>query len=118
MSSRSSRQYSTRYRMTRGEGRKTQKRGAFGTAHKLPSGRYRAMYFGPDGRRYKAPKTFLTEKDARGWLSLRQAEIIRKAWVPPEADQTPAPKLTLATYANRWIEHRDLKQRTREHYRA
>ena len=30
--------------MARGEGRKSQKRGAFGTAHKLPSGRYRAMY--------------------------------------------------------------------------
>ena len=36
--------------MVRGEGRKPQKLGAFGTAHKLPSGRYRAMYFGPDGR--------------------------------------------------------------------
>ena len=57
--------------MVRGKGRKPQKRGAFGTAHKLPSGRYRAMYRGPDGRRYTAPRTFLTEKDARGWLSLR-----------------------------------------------
>jgi integrase len=104
--------------MVRGEGRKTQKRGAFGTAHKLPSGRYRAMYFGPDGRRYKAPKTFLTEKDARGWLSLRQAEIIRKAWTPPEADEAPRPKLTLTDYANQWIEHRDLKARTYEHYRT
>jgi integrase len=98
-------------------GRKAQKRGAFGTAHKLPSGRYRAMYFGPDGRRYKADRTFLTEKDARGWLSLRQSEIIRKAWVPPEADQAPAPKLTLTEYANQWLDERDLKARTREHYR-
>ena len=103
--------------MPRGEGRKAQKRGAFGTAHKLPSGRYRAMYFGPDGRRYNAPTTFLTEKDARGWLSVRQSEIIRKAWVPPEADQTPAPKLTFATYAETWLSQRDLKDRTREHYR-
>jgi integrase len=103
--------------VVRGEGRKAQKRGAFGTAHKLPSGRYRAMYFGPDGHRYKAPKTFLAEKDARGWLSLRQAEIIRKAWTPPEADEAPRPKLTLANYANQWLEHRDLKARTYEHYR-
>lgn len=103
--------------MVRGEGRKSQKRGAFGTAHKLPSGRYRAMYFGPDGRRYKADKTFLTEKDARGWLSLRQSEIIRKSWVPPEADLVPAPKLTLTAYADQWLEHRDLKDRTRQHYR-
>jgi integrase len=103
--------------VVRGEGRKAQKRGAFGTAHKLPSGRYRAMYFGPDGRRYKAPKTFVAEKDARGWLSLRQAEIIRKAWTPPEADAEPRPKLTLTTYANKWLDQRDLKARTYEHYR-
>ncbi|TPG31657.1 tyrosine-type recombinase/integrase [Mycolicibacterium hodleri] len=107
--------------MPRGEGRKTQKRGAFGTAHKLPSGRYRAMYYGPDGRRYKAPTMFLTEKDARGWLSLRQAEIIRKAWTPPEADQAPVPKVTFAKYAETWLLNRQvsgrpLKERTREHY--
>lgn len=102
--------------MTRGKGRKPQKRGAFGTAHKLPSGRYRAMYRGPDGRRYTAPKTFLTEKDARGWLSLRQSEIIRNAWMPPEADEKPAPKLTFAEYSKTWMAQRDLKDRTREHY--
>lgn len=102
--------------MVRGEGRKPQKRGAFGTAHKLPSGRYRAMYFGPDGRRYKADKTFLTEKDARGWLSLRQAEIIAKSWQPPEAHAAQT-HLTLTAYANTWLDHRDLKSRTREHYR-
>lgn len=74
------------------------------------------MYRGPDGRRYSAPKTFLTEKDARGWLSLRQAEIIRKAWVPPEADEKPAPKLTFDAYSKTWMAQRDLKDRTREHY--
>jgi integrase len=103
--------------VARGEGRKAQKRGAFGTAHKLPSGRYRAMYFGPDGRRYTAPKTFLAEKDARGWLSLRQSEIIRKSWTPPEADEAPRPKLTLAAYSDQWMSQRDLKARTAEHYR-
>ncbi|WP_263649411.1 tyrosine-type recombinase/integrase [Mycobacterium intracellulare] len=74
------------------------------------------MYHGPDGRRYTAPKTFLTEKDARGWLSLRQAEIIRKAWVPPEADEQPMPKLTFETYSKTWMAQRDLKDRTRQHY--
>ena len=104
--------------MARGAGRKKQKRGAFGTAHKLPSGRYRAMYFGPDGRRYSAPKTVLTEKDARGWLSLRQSEIIRASWVPPEAYEKPQSKLTFKTYADRWMVQRELKDRTREHYTA
>lgn len=103
--------------MVRGEGRKAQKRGAFGTAHKLPSGRYRAMYFGPDGRRYTAPKTFLTEKDARGWLSLRQAEVIRKAWEPPEAHEQKPEPITFAEYADHWLTERELKDRTREHYR-
>ena len=107
--------------MVRGAGRKSQKRGAFGTAHKLPSGRYRAMYFGPDGRRYKADRTFLTEKDARGWLSLRQAEIIEKSWIPPGA-RAARSSLTLEVYADAWLPKRRvrgelLKARTREHYR-
>ncbi|MEH3141182.1 MAG: tyrosine-type recombinase/integrase [Mycobacterium kyogaense] len=107
--------------MARGVGRKPQKRGAFGTAHKLPSGRYRALYHGPDGRRYKADRTFLTEKDARGWLSLRQAEIIDQSWKPPAALNAES-GLTLADYANAWlpkrkVRGRPLKDRTREHYR-
>jgi integrase len=108
--------------VTRGEGRKTQKRGAFGTAHKLPSGRYRAMYW-HEGRRYKSPTLFVAEKDARGWLALQQADIIKKIWTPPEAlAATPASKgLTFKTYADDWLEHRQvkgrpLKDRTREHY--
>jgi len=35
----------------------------------LPSGRYQAHYYGPDGRGYKAPTTFATEQDARDWLA-------------------------------------------------
>ena len=66
--------------------RKARTAGTFGTVENLPSGRHRARYRGPDGRRYTAPRLFLTKQDARGWLSLRQAEIIRKAWTPPEAD--------------------------------
>lgn len=102
--------------MTRGQGRKTRTAGTFGTVSQLPSGRYRAMYYGPDGRRYTAPTPFSTKQDARGWLSLRQSEIIRKAWAPPGADEKPLPKLTFATYSKAWMAHRDLKDRTREHY--
>ncbi len=96
--------------------RKKRTPGTFGAVETLPSGRHRARYRGPDGRRYTAPTLFLTHRDARGWLALRQAEIIRKAWTPPEADEKPQPKLTFKTYADGWIEHRDLKDRTREHY--
>jgi hypothetical protein len=65
-------------------------KGTFGSIEQLSGGHYRARYIGPDGRRYKAPTTFLTIKDARGWLAVQQADIIRKAWVPPEA----TPKVT------------------------
>ena len=88
-------------------GRKDRASGTFGSVDKLATG-YRARYFGPDGRRYKAPTLFLTKREARSWLSLRQSEIIRKAWPSPEADQASAPKLTLQAYADRWLEH-DLK---------
>jgi integrase len=101
--------------VTRGAGRKDRATGTFGSVDKLATG-YRARYFGPDGRRYKAPTLFLTKREARGWLSLRQAEIIRKAWTPPEADELPQPKLTFKAYADTWIKQRDLKDRTREHY--
>lgn len=104
--------------MARGEGRKSRASGTFGSVDKLATG-YRARYFGPDGRRYKAPTLFLSKADARGWLALRQAEIIRQAWQPTEAEQ-PKPaalKLTFKSYADRWLEQRDLKDRTREHYR-
>ena len=90
--------------------------GTFGSVDKLATG-YRARYYGPDGRRYKAPTLFLAKQDARGWLALRQSEIIRKAWTPPEAALPVARKLTLAVYAERWLELRELKDRTREHYR-
>lgn len=96
------------------------KSGTFGSVEKERSGRYRARYYGPDGRRYKAPTLFLTKTDARAWLALQHAEIIRKTWEPPTAAAgTPSPgrKLTLADYAEQWLEHRQLKDRTREHYR-
>ena len=100
--------------MARGEGRKN-RAGAFGSVDKLATG-YRARYYGPDGRRYKAPTMFLTIKDARGYLSTVQADIIKKAWMPPEAEPTVSTKLTFEVYAKDWLRHRDVKDRTREHY--
>jgi len=102
--------------VTRGAGRKDRQSGTFGAVDKLATG-YRARYFGPDGRRYKAPTLFLTKREARAWLSLRHAEIIRKAWTPPEADEEPLPKLTFEDYTTTWMAQRDLKDRTREHYK-
>jgi integrase len=100
--------------MTQGAGRRTRANGIFGSVDKRATG-YRARYHGPDGRRHLAPTLFKTKAEARAWLSLRQAEIIRKVWEPPEV-VTPT-RLTFAAYAETWLAHRQLKDRTREHYR-
>src|SRR6185437_7364096 len=91
------------------------RRPGFGSVERLSSGRFRARYPGPDGRRYTAPTTFATKGEARGWLSLAHAEITRKRWTPPES--TPAAVVTFGSYAEQWLELRELKLRTREHYR-
>lgn len=106
--------------MVRGEGRKDRSSGTFGSVDKLATG-YRARYFGPDGRRHKAPTLFQTKRDARSWLSLRQAEIVAKAWMPPGSDGESKLKLTFADYAKTWLATRQvgghpLKDRTVEHY--
>ena len=46
--------------MTRGVGRRNRTTGVFGSVDKLATG-YRARYYGPDRRRYKAPTLFLTQ---------------------------------------------------------
>jgi integrase len=112
--------------MTRGAGRRDQDKGAFGTVSQLPSGRWRAMHYGPEGSagpRYKAPTVFLTKKAARDWLATIHGDIVRNKWLPP-ADQTPAPPkaVTLKSYSDSWlpnrmVDGRPLKDRTREHYR-
>jgi integrase len=108
----------------RGSGTLSRTKGAFGSVERLPSGRYRARYRGPDGRRHTAPVTFVTQRDARAWLSLQQADIIRTAWTPPEAvAETHRKVLTFKEYADDWLRHRQvkgrpLKDRTREHYQT
>ena len=95
--------------------------GTFGSVEQLAGGHYRARYTGPDGRRYKAPTTFLTMRDARGWLALRQADIIKGEWMPPTSTPKVDNKLLFRMYARVWLTDRrvkgePLKVRTREHY--
>lgn len=93
----------------------------FGSVRKLPSKRFQARYTGPDTRVYTArtpsgkPLTFDTKGDAEAWLSLRQSEILRGAWLPP-AEPTAAP-VTVRAYAEAWLAGRDLEQTTKDHYR-
>lgn len=103
----------------------------FGRIRKCqPSGRYQAAYTAPDGRVYRAERTFAAREDAEGWLHERRREIDRELWSPPAtADQkrTAAQKKAagelFAPYANRWLENRTvkgrpLKPRTKAHYRS
>src|SRR6185312_16637413 len=86
-------------------------RGAgFGAVDRLPSGRYRARYVGPDGRR--RTKVFGTSKaDARAWLSTQQADVVRKSWRAPEASRR-----TVGEYAEDYLARDDLRESTRALY--
>lgn len=102
-------------------------RESWGQIDKLPSGRIRARYTGPDGNRYSAPMTFDGKTDAQAWLSQRRAEIVSDTWSSDVARSTTAAKAgrtdTFATYAEEWVatrtnRHGDhLRPRTAAEYR-
>jgi integrase len=106
-------------------GRQKKRREQFGQVDKLPSGRQRARYTGPDGERYSAPHTFDNITDARTWLAARQTDISTGKWVPPAALAAAEAKRnqTLGTYAEAWLSSRTnsrgdhLKPRTQEEYK-
>ena len=87
----------------------------FGNVRKLPSGRLQARYTGPDGQEHRAPITFDTKGDAQTWLALQSAAITESRWKPAPTPKEPLP--TFGTYANQWLERRDLKPRTRSEYK-
>ena len=97
--------------------RKTRDSGTFGTAHKLPSGRYRAMYYGPDGRRYTAPTTFTSKAEARGLAGAAPGRHHPQGVGAAGGHHRRPSRLTFGQYAEQWMAHRELKARTREHYR-
>ncbi len=88
------------------------RRSTFGTARKLPSGRYQASYW-YEGRRHLAEGTFDSKADADAWLASARTDIGRGAWIDPDAG-----KVTLRDYADGWLaERHDLSERTAELYR-
>ena len=56
----------------------------FGWVRELPSGRFQASYWGPDGQRHNAPQTFAGKPAAERWLSLIEAQLLRDEWINPE----------------------------------
>lgn len=93
--------------------RPTAKR-TFGEISTLASGRYRARYRGPDGRRHSAPVTFLSRLDAEVWLATEDRRIGSGQWKPPTT--TPPAELTFDQYAKTSIGRRKLRPGTEALY--
>lgn len=90
-------------------------RRSFGEIDQLPSGRYRARYTGPDGRRHSAGQSFTTRKLADAFLARTDAAMQAGKWVAPGTAEDPACE-TVDCYARRWLAERELRPRTREQY--
>lgn len=90
----------------------------------MPSWRWQASYIGPDGCRHSAPTTFSDEITAEGWLVDERRLIEREQWTSPAQCKTErkaeqqTTRIILEQYAETWIAQRDIKERTRVHYRA
>lgn len=85
----------------------------FGTVRRLPSGRWQARYRNRGGRLVAAPETFGTKGDAAAWLARVQTDQGRGDFVDPRAG-----RITLATFAERFLAERVLADRTTETYRG
>jgi integrase len=66
--------------------------------------------------KHRAANTFATREDAEAWLYARRNEISEGAWTAGGAAKRKA-VLTFETYAATWLDRRQLKPRTRSHYR-
>jgi integrase len=95
-------------------------RRSFGQVRKLPSGRYQAR-FRREGAWHTAkaadggPRTFTTRKQAERWLDRTEDDIAAGRW-QPHVKAAPVP--TFSGYAESWLSTRELRGRTRAHYRA
>jgi integrase len=88
------------------------RRRRFGRLRQLPSGRWQAAYVGPDGRLHAHKGTFTNDVAAEGWLAGERRKIDLGTWGAVERSDG----ITLAAYADRWLEQRQLRPRTRALY--
>ena len=80
----------------------------FGTVSQLPSGRWRARYTGPDGKKHSAATTFPESDDAYAWLSNERKIIDRGDWIPPKqrAQAKEDDARTVGAWLTEWLELR------------
>jgi integrase len=90
------------------------RRRGFGRIRQERSGRYSAAYIGPDTKLHHAPRTYATESDAEGWLAIERRKIDLGTWGAVERSDG----MTLRAYTDKWIEQRQLRPRTRQHYES
>ncbi|WP_240372158.1 tyrosine-type recombinase/integrase [Brevibacterium zhoupengii] len=85
-------------------------RAGFGSTDTLASGRVRARYRAPDGRRYTRTLPDMTA--ARAWLTAAEADIAYDRWEPPSKEQEDTEReareaerrsITVAARAERWL---------------
>jgi integrase len=74
---------------------------------------------GPDLDRHNARYTFDSRLDAEAWLAEERKLLTSGQWTPPtqRADAEATASVRFAQYANRWLEERPLKPRTKVSYR-
>jgi integrase len=92
--------------LTKGERQRVSSRrrrsSSFGTARRLPSGRWQAGY-NHEGQRYWT--TFDTKADADAWLARARTQISRAEWVDPSAG-----RMTVAELAEAWLRSNSRKR--------
>ncbi len=82
----------------------------FGNIRKLKSGRYQARYWHL-GKQVPADTTFATKANARAWLATMETDLLSGRHVDPSSGRE-----RFVVFAERWLEARDLRPRTRDTY--
>ena len=85
---------------------------SFGTARRLPSGRWQVRYYDQAGVRHTAPRTFPSKADANRYLAQVEADLLRGAWTDPRLA-----RITFGEWVERWWPTTaDLRPGTRTFY--
>jgi integrase len=85
---------------------------SFGTARRLPSGRWQVRYYDQAGIRHTAPRTFPSKADANRYLAQVEADLLRGAWTDPRLA-----RITFGGWVERWWPTTaDLRPGTRTFY--
>ena len=92
--------------MTGGDLQRSRRRRPSGGVDRLPSGRWRARFYGPDARR--VAKTFRTKADADAWIASQRVAVLEGRYVDPVAG-----RVSFGHFAKKWLDGRhDLRPKT------